>query len=68
MRYRIAIWLLRPLLWGERWRCSGALKATAEFDRVSVRAGGYWQGRLAVIDDLLVQKTLPWMSEPKDPQ
>jgi hypothetical protein len=62
MRYRLGIWLLRPLLWGERWRCCGSLEATDESTEAGARSGGYWQGRMAVIDDLLERKTLPWMS------
>jgi len=61
VRYRFAIWLLRPLLIAERWRCIGALEATDATDRKGLRSSGYFQGRIGVLDDLIARKSIPWM-------
>lgn len=62
MRYRIAIKLLEPLLLGEYWRCNGASNEIDESTKTGARQGGYMQGRMSVIEDLLEKKTLPWMN------
>lgn len=66
MRYRLAIWLLRPLLQSEYWRCVGSQKFDAAGSELhKARRDGYWQGRYELARDLLAHKGVGWMSGPE---